>query len=335
MMIPKVKFVVLVLLLLPPVPLSLDLDCLKEMSSADGICLLNDNCCRSLHTDKCRAELIARDEPSMAVGFLPNSLVFDRQANFLCIVGLETTPGEHMKDFIGAEVHVRKEHLWSSVQETTKMTFILTQPLRGAVPHDVNPLENMTMCLRLGTELDSLSPHVFITVELIPLNPDINEYPLTYKPIPFICELDRVIIEQKGECRLHSLYREPHQCSIETTAKAVAPSRNLPGVTSEPKPLIITEETKMWFEDRVWILIVVIIILLVSTLTSLAFIIFICQRVQTNEGRLRELEYRANPIPSNRYEVVGQSLPREPQKLSEPIRLIPVLHLDLNEVMNK
>ena len=46
-MIPKVKFVVLVLLLLPPVPLSLDLDCLKEMSSADGICLLNDNCCRS------------------------------------------------------------------------------------------------------------------------------------------------------------------------------------------------------------------------------------------------------------------------------------------------
>ena len=68
------------------------------------------------------------------------------------------TPGEHMKDFIGAEVHVRKEHLWSSVQETTKMTFILTQPLRGAVPHDVNPLENMTMCLRLGTELDSLSP---------------------------------------------------------------------------------------------------------------------------------------------------------------------------------
>ena len=84
------------------------------------------------------------------------------------------------------------------------------------------------------------SSDVFITVELIPLNPDINEYPLTYKPIPFICELDRVIIEQKGECRLHSLYREPHQCSIETTAKAVAPSRNLPGVTSEPKPLIVS-----------------------------------------------------------------------------------------------
>ena len=49
-MIPKMKFVVLVLLLLPLGQLSLDLDCLKEMSSADGICYLND-CCRSKSDD--------------------------------------------------------------------------------------------------------------------------------------------------------------------------------------------------------------------------------------------------------------------------------------------
>ena len=95
--------------------------------------------------------------------------------------------GEKMDDLHGFEFHARKEDARSGVQDTTRTTFMFSNPLTGPVTRDSNPLGDLLMCMPLGKKINSISPGKFILLLFL------NNCILTY--ISFLSDHEQIFIK--------------------------------------------------------------------------------------------------------------------------------------------
>ncbi|XP_075246726.1 uncharacterized protein LOC142340139 isoform X2 [Convolutriloba macropyga] len=192
----------------------LDLRCMNEIETSDGECFYKRKCCAKFASDACRDELSKYDASAPRVHFLDNSLSFDRKRDMLCVHGIASPPvGEKMDDLHGFEFHARKEDARSGVQDTTRTTFMFSNPLTGPVTRDSNPLGDLLMCMPLGKKINSISPGgtVFISLQMIPLKPEKGENPIEYPGYQYLHLLDTPEIKRRGRCELVSVKRVPYK----------------------------------------------------------------------------------------------------------------------------
>ncbi|XP_063728548.1 uncharacterized protein LOC134856112, partial [Symsagittifera roscoffensis] len=291
---------------------STELDCMNQLESSKGRCFLTlrnqQQCCHVFASEACREELSTPDDDAPPfVGFIPNSLAFDRDRNQLCLHGLDMRTGEKTSSLYGFQIYARKWHKDWTKEEVTSLNYMLPKSPRfpSVVPKDpkLNPLKDIIICFDLGTEIKSTIPDVYVTVELILLKPDKQATPVQHPDNPIsLCTLDSLHLEKEGRCEVKRMELTPHTCEIKeetpTLLKQVGevpPSmppttiqvarnttESFRGTTSSPN-----EEVTFWTEDLSWprwvvALIVILGGALIVILSSALFAAIFCACVRRN-----------------------------------------------------